>query len=131
MSNRGRPTKYKGEETVKAVQSLIDTMTMEQFFKCCGIEHIALAIGITRETVYEWCKEYPDFSDTIKRFVTKRNALFLSLCASPQIKDARWIFLAKNWLGMTDKQEVEHTGDFLPLKVIVKSDKEGNGAKTD
>ena len=36
----------------------------------------------------------------------RRNALFLEL----KQKQAAWIFLAKNWLEMSDKQELEHKG---------------------
>ena len=122
MSKRGRPTKYEGKTTVEKVYLLIDAMQVETFFQCCGIEQIAKALGVHKDTIYEWCKEYPDFSDAIKLFQTERDALFLTLAASPQVKVATWIFLAKNWLGMSDKQEIEHAGEFLPLQVIVKTD---------
>lgn len=103
-----RPTKYKEEETIKAVESIIEQMTAKDFFSFCGIEHIALALGVCRKTLYNWMDDYPEFLHTIKRWETKRNALFYSLGASKQVSPAVWIFLAKNWLGMSDRQEVDN-----------------------
>lgn len=57
-AKRGRPTDYRPEmcETVIA----------------CGREgkskaEIAAALDVTRETIYEWAKRHPDFSDALHR----------------------------------------------------------------
>ena len=106
----GRPTKYEGEKTYQAVYAIIEKMEAKDFFSFCGVEQIAEALGVHRDTIYEWRNKHDEFSDAIKKWETKRNALFYKLAISPQVKDAKWIFLAKNWLGMTDKQELEHKG---------------------
>jgi len=105
-----RPTKYKGEETIHAVESIIEMMSLEKFFSFCGIEQIAIALGVCRDTIYEWCKKYDEFSDTIRAWETKRNALFYNLVPSKQVSPSSWIFLSKNWLGMKDNQAQEHSG---------------------
>jgi len=116
----GRPTKYEGDKTCQAIYAITENMTAKEFFSFCGVEHMAHALDVHKDTIYEWKKQHPEFSDAIKRWETKRNMLFYSLAVSPQIRDAKWIFLAKNWLGMTDKQEIEHRGDdFHPLRVII------------
>ena len=118
--------KYQGVETIQILENFIDEMTAEPtvFWKHCSVHHIACLLDISRETIYAWQKKYPEFSDTIKRWEEKRNALFLEL----KMKHGAWIFLAKNWLGMTDKQELEHKGDeFHPLRVII----ENNGNNPD
>ena len=108
----GRPTKYDSTETPGKVYAIIAEMSKEgavkQFASFCGIEQIADALDVHRDTVYEWMKNHDEFSDAIKTWETKRNSLFYQLMFSSQIKDARWIFLAKNWLGMTDRQEVDN-----------------------
>ena len=112
------------EETIPKLEKFIGEMsvlTPQDFWSHCSVHHIATLLDISRETVYAWQKKYPEFSDTIKRWEEKRNALFFQLGR----KDGAWIFLAKNWLGMTDKQEIEHSGEFQPLKVIVSD----NGSK--
>ena len=112
------------EETIPKLEKFIGEMsvlTPQDFWSHCSVHHLATLLDISRETVYAWQKKYPEFSDTIKRWEEKRNALFFQL----NRKDGAWIFLAKNWLGMTDKQEIEHSGEFQPLKVIVSD----NGSK--
>ena len=101
--------KYKGQETISALEVFIDEMipTPVNFWKHCSVYHIACLLNVSRETVYAWRDKYPEFSDTIKEWESKRNALFLEL----NNKNGAWIFLAKNWLGMSDKQEMEHSGD--------------------
>ena len=110
------------EETIPKLEKFIGEMSAgADFWKYCSVHHIAVLLDVSRETIYAWQKKYPEFSYTIKRWEEKRNALFLEL----RQKQGAWIFLAKNWLGMTDKQEIEHTGEFQPLKVIVSD----NGSK--
>ena len=113
------------EETIPKLEKFIGEMSggtsPTDFWKHSSIHHIAVLLDVSRETIYAWRKKYPEFSDTKKRWEEVRNARFLELTR----KDGAWIFVAKNWLGMTDKQEIEHTGEFQPLKVIVSD----NGSK--
>ena len=122
--------KYQGDETVKKVADFTAEMTAEasNFWKHCSIHHIACLLDVTRETIYEWEKSHPEFSDTIKKWREKRNALFLEL----KLKNGAWIFLAKNWLEMTDKQEVGLTGSLktdnkLIVEVVEVKKSEDNG----
>lgn len=122
----GRPTKYKEKKTIRAVEKFIQEMNLKNFFESCGIEHVALLLGVCRDTIYEWAKIYPEFSDTIKKWETKRNALFYVL--SMKMGTGAWIFLAKNWLGMRDEQmhvfDEEH-----PLRIIFREEKNADTDK--
>jgi len=109
----GRPTKYKPRATPKKVYTLVDYMTVETFLECCSIEHIAYALDIHKDTLYEWKKKYPEFSDAIKKFETKRNMLFYRFLASKQIPPAKWIFLAKNWMKMRDRLDHKMEGSVI------------------
>jgi len=113
-----RPTKYENETTVAKVDAITNAMIAEKFFDFCGVEHIAYALGIHKDTVYEWVKKYDEFSEAIKRWETKRNMLFYKLAASQQVQPGKWIFLAKNWLGMTDRQEVSHGGQVEHIHIM-------------
>src|SRR3989344_5489939 len=57
-SMAGRPSKYKPEYCEFAIK-LMDK----------GYSKYALAgkLRVSRDTIYEWCKNYPEFSDSIKR----------------------------------------------------------------
>ena len=105
------------QDIIPKLEKFIGEMSASptDFWKHCSVHHIACLLDVSRETIYAWQKSHPEFSDTIKRWEEKRNALFLEL------KDKRgaWIFLAKNWLEMKDEQSIEHKGEFQPLKVII------------
>lgn len=53
-----RPTKYKPEYC----EQLVDHMKQLHSF-----ESFAANIGTHRDTLYEWCKQYPEFSDARKQ----------------------------------------------------------------
>ena len=110
--------KYEHERTVAILNRFIDEMTADpsNFWEHCSVWHVALLLDVHRDTIYDWRDKHPDFSDTLKRWETKRNALYLQL----KKKDSAWIFIAKNWLAMTDLQKIEHSGDqFKPIQVII------------
>ena len=106
----GRPTKYKDAETVGAVYAVVDRLraTPSEFLQVCGMEQLADALNVSRDTLYEWAKEHPEFSDALKSWLTARNACFYRLAKT--LPPAIWIFMAKNWLGMRDKQTIELPG---------------------
>lgn len=85
-----------------------------EFEKLCGLqctlEEIAGFFDCSPDTIENWCKrEYEStFSDIYKKFsyggklTLRRNMLKLSEKSAVMA-----IFLAKNWLGMTDNVEVK------------------------
>jgi len=54
----GRPTKYKKQYC----QELIDHCAMG-----LSVDSFSAVIGVCRDTLYEWKKKHPTFSDSIKR----------------------------------------------------------------
>ncbi len=80
----------------------------------CTLQEIADYLDCSVKTVERKCKEHYGctFGSVFKR---KRQKGLMSLRANlfklaekhPQMA----IFLAKNWLGMSDKQEIEHSGN--------------------
>lgn len=81
----GRPLEYKGEETVMEVEVYLQGCKDEEYrriktegdsstsydnklrVKLPSIEGLANELKISRETVYDWERKYPEFSDIIKR----------------------------------------------------------------
>ena len=66
----GRPTKYKGEETIKLAEKYLSECK-DNFKKKKVIlpkaEGLALYLGVSRQTLYEWAKEYPAFSYILEK----------------------------------------------------------------
>lgn len=108
----GRPTKY----DPAMCQMLIDGMS-----KGFSIEACAGKIGVSKETVYQWVKEHPEFSDAKKTGEALSRDFWESLGIdhilnksyssreggeSKSLNAAVWCFNMKNRFGWRDKQEV-------------------------
>jgi transposase-like protein len=96
----GRPTKYSPQlcKEVERLSSIGITLN-----------DIAYFLELHPNTVSRWRKRHPAFDEAIKRGDAKKrvsltNALFKSAIEARNI--AAQIFLAKNWLGMSDRQDV-------------------------
>ena len=93
-------------------------ISQNQFERLCGIQCTKLEVceffNITDKTLERWCKETYDGMGFSEVFAVKRSngkiALRRNLMQMSQNTPAVAIFLAKNWLGMSDKQEVDHSG---------------------
>ena len=102
-----------------------------EFEKLCGLQctlsEIAGFFDCSEDTVENWCKrEYEaTFSEIYKRFSTggkltlRRNMLRLSEKSATMA-----IFLAKNWLGMSDNVEVRADTSLMQTLLEVMSGKD-------
>lgn len=76
------------------------------------VEGLSLALGIDRKTMYNWetGKTRAQFSDyrlhVIKKAKDYIAFLMSDLVMEGKINPVTWIFYAKNYFGMSDKQEV-------------------------
>ena len=108
-----------------------------EFEKLCGLqctlEEIAGFFDCSPDTIENWCKrEYGvTFSEIYKRFsyggklTLRRNMLKLSEKSAVMA-----IFLAKNWLGMTDNVEVKADTSLMQTLVdCIKGNQEGEESK--
>ena len=102
----GRPTKYKSEYC----DLLIKVMK-----KGFSFEAVAGHIGISKDTLYDWAKTIPEFSDA-KRIGLQYSQLFWEKIAvdhlienpkGDKINSSVWIFNMKNRFNWTDKKEIE------------------------
>lgn len=100
----GRPTKYKEEYCGDLIQYMSKGMPYQAF---------AGYIGVAISTLYEWEKEYKDFSDAKKIGQGKSLEYMVELAHSQMIdgklNNTAWIFMMKNMHGWRDKQEIEST----------------------
>lgn len=128
----GRPTLYQGKRTCKALDAFAKGMTALNFNQRCTKPHIAVFFGVCEDTIFEWAKQYPEFSEALKRWETRRDALAFEVRGW---SDARWIFCMKNWTDMKDRQDVSHNGNLtlngkLSIEEMKKSAKDTSDGRS-
>lgn len=109
---KGRPSKYKPE----FCQVMIDEMK-----EGAAIEEVALELDIHKDTLYEWCKVYPDFSDAKKKGVALSEGWWMregrKNLHSGTFSATLWYMNMKNrhkWCDRNEsKQEIKHSFDDL------------------
>jgi|GEM_PF-1108198 len=104
----GRPSKYKPEYCNVAIKLMK---------KGHSKQSVAGRLGISRDTLYEWCRTYPDFSDTIKVGEMMSYAYWEELgmkAMMGKVKGFRpsfWIFTMKARFGWRDNSPVRSLED--------------------
>ncbi len=99
----GRPSKYRAEYCAE-LQSHME--------KGYSFESFAGAISVDRDTLYEWVKTRPEFSDAKKvgiekgRLFWERISILAVAGKVPGFNATAWIFTMKNRFEWKDRQEV-------------------------
>lgn len=109
---KGAPSKYKPEYC----QMLIDHVTQGMSFETFGVD-----LKVNRDTLQEWAKVHPDFSEAKKNaydasFKFWERVGFAGM--SGKIKNfnaAVWIFSMKNRFKWTDKVEIGGQENATPI----------------
>lgn len=118
----GQPTKYKPEYCELLAEHLKSGLSMDCFG---GVLHVS------RDTIYEWLKVHPEFSDTKSRFEDAGRLLWEKIGfqgATGKIKNfnvVAWIFIMKNRFKWRDKQpeEVNDNRTFVLAYEVKKKEK--------
>lgn len=104
MSTKGRPSKYDPKYCGK-VTSLLS--------KGLSKEAVAGKLGISRDTLYEWCQTHEDFSDSIKtgeaksRYYWEKIGMDGMMGKVKGFRPAVWIFIMKNRFGWRDNLNIQ------------------------
>lgn len=101
-SRAGRPTKYKKEYC----QGLIDHMSQGW-----GFETYAAVINVNPDTLYEWAKVHPEFSEAKKVAFVKSQMKFEQIGMAAMLGKIKnfqpsvWVFTMKNRFGWSDSPQ--------------------------
>jgi transposase len=104
----GRPTKY-SEKLCKLLPYL--------FANGESVSEVCVHLDITKETFFQWVKQYPEFSDSYKKGQELSEAWWVrtgrlgSIGHIKNLQPATWIFNMKNRFGWKDRQDVQLSGD--------------------
>lgn len=109
----GRPTDY----NPKYCQMLLDYFNVKPYSKNSlgkleasdfkSLAGFAISIGVHRETLLNWSKQYPEFFDAYKRAKDFQENFLVVNGMKGLINPAFSIFTAKNVLNWRDKRDVE------------------------
>lgn len=110
----GRPTKYEPKKNRQAQKLIMLGLTQGD---------LAVFFGVDEDTITRWKERHPYFADAIKRGVVRRKmSLSMAMYKSgiTQGNVTMQIFLAKNWLGMTDRADlaIGSGKEMKPLRIV-------------
>ena len=99
----GRPTKYIPDVIYPKIEQYLSTVGREQT-ALPTVEGLATALDVRTETLYQWAKEYPEFSDTIKKIAEKQKEQLMNdgMYGGKEVNAAMAIFLLKVNHGMNE-----------------------------
>jgi len=128
----GRPTSYKPEYCQLLIQHMEKGYSFESF---------AGLVGVSKQTIYDWCEANPNFLDSKKKAFEKNrlfweeqgiDGLFSETefdskgkpVKSRSINSTLWIFQMKNRFKeeWREKQEIQHEGHIGTSITVVKDD---------
>ena len=104
FNKKGRPSKYDPKYCDKVVSLLS---------KGYSKEATAGKLGISRDTLYEWCQIHEDFSDSIKtgeaksRYYWEKIGMDGMLGKVKGFRPVVWIFIMKNRFGWRDNLNIQ------------------------
>jgi transposase len=105
MANVGRPSKYNPD----FCNTVIDEMAQGS-----SIEELQLVLNVHKDTIYEWMKEYSDFSDAVKRGIALSEGWWRTegrkALRERDFNYTGWYMNMRNRFGWSDKTDVNHSG---------------------
>jgi len=103
---RGRPTKYNDDVINQTCDYFADPQEVAGD-RLATIAGLSVYLGVHVDTIYEWKKRHPDFSDAIKLNEGHQVRQLVNIMLDKDQYTTGSIFVAKNILGWKDKTETE------------------------
>jgi hypothetical protein len=103
VKKEGRPTKYIPETIYPKIEEYISSCGKEQT-ELPTVEGLALYLGVNADTLFEWSKQYPEFSESIKKILMKQKTQLMNdgMYGGKEVNAGMAIFLLKCNHGMND-----------------------------
>lgn len=102
----GRPTKYLPDIIHPKVDEYLEMCSREQT-KLPSIEGLSLFLGVHRDTIFDWAKKKPGFSDYLEKVAAKQKEQLIDdgMYGGKEVNASMAIFLLKAIHGMKDGHE--------------------------
>jgi hypothetical protein len=103
VKKEGRPTKYIPETIYPKIEEYLSQCSKEQT-ELPTVEGLAQYLGVNRDTVFEWDKKYPEFSDYLKKLADKQKNQLMNdgMYGGKEVNASMAIFLLKAIHGLKD-----------------------------
>lgn len=112
----GRPTDYSEQTIVKAVAYINSCRDRKKDVNIPTIEGLAIYLGVTRSTVYEWKDEYKGFSDILGLLMQEQGMRLINKGLSGKYNPTiAKLILSKH--GYKDQVGLSGEGEGSPIKV--------------
>lgn len=113
----GRPTKY-NPQFIEEVDKYLKT-TGKSFRHLPKIESFAIWLGINKDTLYEWAKKYPKFSDALERIMRKQAEQLIDdgIYGGKDINATIIKLLLQNNHGMKERMDQTTNNKDLPTPI--------------
>ncbi len=113
----GRPTKYTPDMPAK----------VDEYLKTCGreqtslpiIEGFAIFLNVHKDTLYEWAKKYPEFSDALDkiRIYQKKQLIDDGIYGGKEVNSTIVKLLLMNNHGMMERKDITSKEKRLPTPI--------------
>ena len=129
MKHAGHPTLYR-PEVINEINEYLKSATPENM-QIPTIEGVALKLGISRDTLYEWAKVHKKFSDTIEklRMLQKEALIHTGIFGGKEINATIVTLLLRVNHDMIEKSAIDVTSQgqkLEPTTIIIVEDKENS-----
>jgi len=116
-TKRGRPTKYDPLFSER-VDRYLETVGREQT-TLPTVEGYAVYLGVSRDSLYEWAKLYPDFSDTLKKISTYQKIQLINdgIYGGKEVNATIVKLMLQNNHGMKERSDVTTDDEKLPAPI--------------
>lgn len=117
----GRPREYKEEyiglvdDYIKECEDFYNDEKKEYEVKLPTVEGFALFVGHHKDTIYEWCKEYKDFSDAIDKIKNNQLNKLINKGLSGKYNPTIAKLLLSGNHNIREKSEQDITSDGKPI----------------
>ncbi|MBI5954446.1 MAG: hypothetical protein HY865_22545 [Chloroflexi bacterium] len=115
MGKVGRPTKYDPSFT-KEVDVYLESASKNQKH-LPKVESFAIRLGVSKDSLYEWAKIYPDFSDALKKILLKQAELLIDdgIYGGKEVNSTIVKLLLQNNHGMRERVDQTTNDKDLPF----------------
>ena len=102
----GRPTKY-NDKTCELARDYIKNYNTKYEDVIPMVEGLAIVLDVDRDTIYEWEKHHPEFSDTVRGLITKQGRTLINGALSGLLKEKTATLILGVNHGMIAKTETD------------------------